>query len=175
MKLGQYLNLRRSNCKLPIVKRHVVDPQRVKTGEGRYMPRQASLDTQTKQVFLNQKWAHTTPTLSADATLGNGRKNRESHLLLQSETGNERTSTRQTWQEEVREDPITATKTETTKTTTEMPKPTVEAAATAEGDQNQFEILSLSKAVSWKIGLPAIQVRPLILSRFFFAAKDQNS
>jgi hypothetical protein len=131
-----------------------------------------------KQVFLNQKWAHTTPTLSADATLGNGRKNRESHLLLlllQSEAGNKRTSTRQTWQEEVREDPITATKTETTKTTTEMPKPTVEAAAAAEGDQNQFEILSLSKAVSWKIGLPAIQVRPLILSHFFFAEKDQNS
>jgi hypothetical protein len=127
-----------------------------------------------KQVFLNQKWAPTTPTLSADATLGNGRKNRESHLLLlllQSETGNERTSTRQTWQEEVREDPITATKTETTKTTTEMPKPTVEAAAAAEGDQNQFEILSLSKAVSWKIGLPAIQVRPLILSHFFLLKK----
>jgi hypothetical protein len=55
-----------------------------------------------------------------------------------------------------------------------MPKPTVEAAAAAEGDQNQFEILSLSKAVSWKIGLPAIQVRPLILT-FFFAEKDQNS
>lgn len=47
MKLGQHLNLTRSNCKLPIVKRHVVDPQWIKTGEGRYMPRQASFDTQT--------------------------------------------------------------------------------------------------------------------------------
>ncbi|KAG6770214.1 hypothetical protein POTOM_025889 [Populus tomentosa] len=90
-------------------------------------------------------------------TLCNGVK--KVFLFFNRQGSSERRSKRQPWQEEVREDPITTKKTEIKKSTTETSEKTVGPAVGAEEDRKNFEILSLWKAESWRIGLLSIQIK----------------